>query len=35
MNEQQANARALTLAYLTVANLLLSKPETIRSIVSK
>lgn len=33
LNEQQSNARAQTLAYLTVANMLLSKPTTIKELV--
>lgn len=35
LNNEQANARAQTLAYLTVANMLLSKPLTIKDVVKK
>jgi len=33
MNDTQAIARALTLAYLTVANMLLSKPQTLKELI--
>lgn len=34
MNESQALARAMTLAYLTVANLALSKPLTVKEVIN-
>lgn len=35
LNNEQVNARALTLAYLTAANMLLTKPLTIKDVVKK
>jgi hypothetical protein len=35
MSKEQAYARAQTLAYLTVANLWLAKPETIKDVTEK
>jgi hypothetical protein len=35
MSKEQAFARAQTLAYLTVANLWLQKPQTVKDIVEK
>jgi hypothetical protein len=35
LDQTQAQARAQTLAYLTAANMLLSKPLTIKDVVKK